>query len=104
MSEPETPHSPVLPLSEAARYVGRTANALKVMRHRRRGPRGFLQEGRLMYFQADLDAWLHQGAQSDPRWAREHDPALRAPETKRARRASARKRPASTGAPATKAA
>lgn len=103
MTEPEAPHSPVLPLNEAARYVGRTPNALKVMRHRRRGPRGFVHEGRLMYFQADLDAWLAEGAAADPRFNRE-DPTCKPVEASRPRRTTARKRPATSGSATPKAA
>lgn len=65
MTEPENPRSPVLPLKDAARYVHRTPNAMKVMRHRGRGPACFLHEGRLMYYVADLDAWLAASAAAD---------------------------------------
>lgn len=103
MSEPEAPHSPVKTLKDAAEYVGRTPGALKILRHRRRGPRGFVHEGRLMYFKADLDAWLQAGAAADPRFNGE-DPTCRPAEASRPRRTKARKRPASTGSATPKAA
>lgn len=68
MTTHSPPESPVLTLRETARYVRRSENALKLLRHKGRGPAGFLQEGRLMYFLADVDAWLASGAASDARY------------------------------------
>jgi hypothetical protein len=65
--QPPTPESPVLTLAQAASYTGRTKNALKILRHRRRGPKSFLQDGRLYYYRADVDAWLAAGAAADSR-------------------------------------
>jgi hypothetical protein len=75
--------SPVLTTKEAAVYCRRTPNAMKILRHRRKGPKSFEQGGRIYYYRSALDAWLADGAASDSRSNRELDPTLQAPEPKR---------------------
>lgn len=88
MTEPESPRPPVLPLNKAAAYVGRTPNAMKILKHRHRGPRCFVQDGRLMYYVADLDAWLAEGAAADPGFDPANNPVLVPPQAKRTRKTS----------------
>lgn len=75
--------SPVLTTKEAAVYCRRTPNAMKILRHRRKGPESFEQGGRIYYYRSACDAWLADGASSDSRSNRELDPTLHAPEPKR---------------------
>ncbi|KPC95425.1 hypothetical protein ADL27_09220 [Streptomyces sp. NRRL F-6602] len=69
-----TQTSPVKNLADAAAYLGRTKNALKIMRHRGSGPRSFLAGGRICYYTADLDAWLAGQAEADKRFNPALDP------------------------------
>lgn len=84
-----TPHKPpVLNIKEAAKYLGRTPNALKILRHRRRGPRSFIAAGRIKYYVRDLDDWLAKNAAADSRFNRDLDPMQSAPEPRRTRSAA----------------
>ena len=91
MAEPENPRSPVLPLEDAARYVGRTPNAMRILRHRHRGPKCFLQDGRLMYYVVHLNEWLAEAAAADPRFNPALDPTRVPPQAKRPRKAVVKK-------------
>lgn len=88
-NEPPT-QSPVLNLEAAAVYTGRSKNALKILRHRRRGPRSFLSEGRICYYRADIDDWLATSADADSRFNTALAPTEHRPEARR----SAHRRPA----------
>ncbi|MFD7861808.1 helix-turn-helix domain-containing protein [Streptomyces sp. NPDC059783] len=77
----ETPTlSPVLSLAQAAKYLDRSKNALRILRHRHRGPASFLSEGRIYYFRSSCDAWLAGQAAADPRYNPGGDPAGVAPQ------------------------
>lgn len=78
-----TTASPVMNNKAAAKYLGRTANALRILRHRRRGPKSFLKDGQIWYFVADLDDWLNEAAQADSRFNLALDPT-RVPAQRRA--------------------
>jgi hypothetical protein len=87
----ETVSSPVMDNNTAARYLGTTPNALRILRHRRRGPKSFKRNGedksgRILYFKSDLDAWLNEAAQADSRFNPDLDPT-RVP-AQRSRRAA----------------
>lgn len=75
--------SPVLTIKEAAVYCRRSPNAMKILRHRRKGPDSFLKAGRIYYYRHDLDAWLADGAAADSRSNRDLDPTLQAPRVRR---------------------
>ncbi len=77
----------VMNINQAAKYVGRSPNALRILRHRRRGPRSFICDGRLAYYPADLKAWLEQAANADSRFNPALDPT-RVPAQTRGRRAA----------------
>jgi hypothetical protein len=84
----KTPHSaepPVKTVAEAAAYVRRSPNALRILRHRRRGPRSFIRDGRVLYYTADLKAWLEEAANADSRFNSALDPT-RVPPQARGRR------------------
>ncbi|WP_445520539.1 DNA-binding protein [Streptomyces sp. NEAU-174] len=85
----QSPHlaSPVMNTKQAAAYVHRTPNAMKILRHRRKGPKSFEQGGRIYYYVAELDRWLAAGAASDSRSNAELDPTTQAPEARPSRRA-----------------
>lgn len=85
---PHIHEPPVLTLVAAAEYVGRTPNAMKILRHRRRGPASFVQDGRLYYYRCCLDAWLAEGAASDSRFNPALDPTQGAPEPRRTKSAA----------------
>ncbi|WUH94617.1 helix-turn-helix domain-containing protein [Streptomyces sp. NBC_00433] len=90
MSTDNTPTdtaSPLMNNKEAARYLKRTPNALRILRHRRRGPKSFIKDGRIWYFSADLDAWLNEAAQADSRFNPDLDPT-RVPAQTRGSRAA----------------
>lgn len=90
MNAENTPHdtaSPVMSNKSAARYLGRTPNALRILRHRRRGPKSFLKDGRIWYFVADLDAWLNEAAQADSRFNPALDPTRVPPQSRGSRAA-----------------
>ncbi|MGW1997205.1 DNA-binding protein [Embleya sp. NPDC001921] len=80
-------------LPEAAEYLRTTPNALKLRRRRRTGPPSFLEEDtrRLLYFVADLDAYLARSARADSRSNTALSPLNKKPEPRGARAA---KRPA----------
>lgn len=48
----------LLLLTEAADYLGRPTKTLQRWRHEGRGPRSAMVGGRVVYDQADLDAWI----------------------------------------------
>ncbi|NUW06283.1 helix-turn-helix domain-containing protein [Streptomyces sp. CAI-21] len=73
-------------LTEAAKYIGRSRSALKTLRHRRRGPRSFLADGRIYYYVADLDAWLAGQASADSRFNPALDPTRAPAQPRRSRR------------------
>lgn len=78
---------PVMNVKEAAAYVRRSPNALRILRHRRRGPRSFICDGLILYYTADLKAWLEQAANADSRFNPALDPT-RVPAQTRGRRAA----------------
>jgi hypothetical protein len=55
---------------------------MKIMRHRRKGPRSFNLDGRIYYYVHELDAWLAGGAASDSRSNRALDPTRETPKPK----------------------
>lgn len=82
----QTPHlaSPVMNTKQAAAYVHRTPNAMKILRHRRKGPKSFEADGRIYYYVTELDSWLANGAASDSRSNPDLDPTLQDPEPRAA--------------------
>jgi predicted DNA-binding transcriptional regulator AlpA len=48
----------LLMLTEASDYLGRPTKTLQRWRHEGRGPRSAMVGGRVVYDQADLDAWV----------------------------------------------
>lgn len=81
MADMPTPQPPVLNQKEAAAYLGTTPAALKKRRHRRQGPPSFLQEDvrRVLYYVADLDAYLAAGAKADSRTNPQLNPLTQVP-------------------------
>jgi hypothetical protein len=82
-----TTASPVMNNKAAAQYLGRTPNALRILRHRRRGPKSFIKDGQIWYFVADLDAWLNEAAQADSRFNPDLDPTRVPPQARGAKAA-----------------
>lgn len=81
--QPNEVASPVMTTPEAALYCRRSPNAMKILRHRRKGPKSFKRDGRIYYYRAALDDWLADGAASDSRSNSDLDPTLQAPQLKR---------------------
>lgn len=94
------PHrkSPVMNTNEAAAYVRRSPNAMKILRHRDKGPDCFQQDGRIYYYVTELDRWLAAGAAADPRSNRDPAPTQIPQCTRRSRSSAAAKTPAKTAA------
>ncbi|MEU0934300.1 DNA-binding protein [Embleya sp. NPDC005971] len=85
MADTQAPPSPVLNQKEAAAYLRTTPGALKKRRHRRKGPRSFLEQDtrRVLYYLTDLDEYLADSAQADSRSNPELSPLTQAPELRR---------------------
>lgn len=77
----------VMTTKEVAAFLRKTENALRIMRHRRRGPRSFERDGRIFYYRADVKAWLAEGANADSRFNPDLDPT-RVPAQTRGHRAA----------------
>jgi helix-turn-helix protein len=89
-----TPHNPQRPhdgardapavfsTKEAAAYLGVAAPTLRTWRHRRRGPKSFRMEGRIVYRRSALDEFIDACESADSRSNRELDPLNRPPELK----------------------
>lgn len=69
--------SPVMDLDETAAYTRRSKNALRILRHRGRGPRSFLIEGQIHYYRADVEAWIAERASVDKHFNAALDPVKR---------------------------
>jgi hypothetical protein len=87
MSDTTAAQSDVMTTKEVACYLRKTPNALKIMRHRRVGPRSFKRDGRIYYYAADVRAWLAEGANADSRFNPDLDPT-RVPAQTRGHRAA----------------
>ncbi|PBC72215.1 hypothetical protein BX265_5010 [Streptomyces sp. TLI_235] len=72
-------------LPETARYIKRTPKALRSLRERGGGPKGFRSGGRVLFYIADVDAWLAHGHASDRHTNPALDPTRRKPEPRRSR-------------------
>jgi hypothetical protein len=79
---------------EAAAYVRRSPNAMKILRHRRKGPDSFERDGRILYYVAELDRWLAAGAATDSRSNRDLDPTAHVPRPRRSQAKTPRRAPA----------
>ncbi|AJT67416.3 hypothetical protein T261_5800 [Streptomyces lydicus] len=75
----------VFSTKEAAAYLGVAVPTLRTWRHRRRGPKSFRMEGRIVYRRTELDAYLDACEAADSRSNPDLDPLNRAPELKRGR-------------------
>lgn len=69
--------SPVMDLEETAAYTKRSKNALRILRHRDRGPRSFLVEGQIHYYRVDVEAWIAEHASRDKHFNADLDPVKR---------------------------
>jgi hypothetical protein len=70
---------------EAAAYLGVAVATMRTWRHRRRGPKSFRMEGRIVYRQSALDEYIDACESADSRSNPELDPLNRAPELKAGR-------------------
>jgi len=89
MAVPTEVEARSLPTPLAAKYIGRTTNALRIMRQRGKGPRGYRPEGSqaVHYLVEDLDSYLREQAAAHPADPADH-PIHRAVEIKRPRRSA----------------
>lgn len=75
----------VLTTKQAAAYLGVAVATLRTWRHRRRGPKSFRMEGRIVYRRSALDAYLDACESADSRSNESLNPLNRPPEVRRGR-------------------
>ncbi|MEU6768585.1 hypothetical protein ABZ916_39505 [Streptomyces sp. NPDC046853] len=80
-SNPPT-QSPVMDLDETSAYTRRSKNALRILRHRGRGPRSFLIEGQIHYYRVDVVDWVAERASLDKHFNAALDPVKRPTEVR----------------------
>lgn len=56
----------LMKMTEVSEYTGISISTLRWLRHQRRGPKGGVVAGRVMYRQSDVDAWLDAQFENDP--------------------------------------
>jgi hypothetical protein len=67
---------------DAATYLGVAVATMRTWRHRRRGPKSFRMEGRIVYRRAALDEYIDACESADSRSNAKLDPLNREPEHK----------------------
>lgn len=70
----------VLTTRQAAAYLGVAIPTLRTWRHRRRGPKSFRMEGRIVYRRTELDAYVDACEAADSRSNPDLNPLNRPPE------------------------
>jgi DNA-binding transcriptional MerR regulator len=55
----------LLVIGEVAERLRLTSQSLRVLRHRGRGPKGFIVAGSLRYFRSDVDQWIREQQERD---------------------------------------
>lgn len=90
MSEqPERPPGPYLNTEELADRWRRTPNAIRILRHRRRAPKGYLDGGKLLFPLADVEAFEAARQAVDSRFNTALDPTKKPIEARSSRRRAA---------------
>lgn len=64
-ASPPTLLADVIDIDEAARITKRTTNALRILRHRDRGPRSWKYGKKIHYYRADVEAWFAEQQAAD---------------------------------------
>lgn len=85
--QPALPPGPYLTAEElGARWGGRTANAIKILRHRRRAPKGYVEGGKLLFPLDEVEAWEAAKQAADSRFNTALDPTKQPVQTRRSPR------------------
>ncbi|MER7174219.1 helix-turn-helix domain-containing protein [Streptomyces mesophilus] len=85
MNDQALPASPFFTTRQAAAYLNRPVDTLRVWRHRRFGPPSFRQGRKVMYRIADLDTWIAECESGDSRSNSDLDPLQQDPESRKGR-------------------
>lgn len=98
-----TPHAPpeqepYLTTKELAARWRRSPNALRIMRHRRQGPRSYRFGREVRWPLAEIEAYEAAAREADSRWNTDLDPTKRKAESHRPKR-PARRRSAAKPSP-----
>lgn len=85
--DPELPEGPHLTTKELGkRWGNKTPNAIHILRHRRRAPKGFRVGGILLFPLAEVEAFERAKQEADSRFNTELDPTAKPVEARRAPR------------------
>lgn len=88
---------PYLTVKELAVRWKTTPNAIRIMRHRRKGPRSYKFRGQVRFPVAEIVAYETEAPKQDSRWNTDLDPTkCKADRTKRPARKRAASKPATT--------
>ena len=85
--QPDIPAGPHLTAEElGARWGGKTANAIIILRHRRRAPKGFRCGGKILFPLAEVEAFEAAKQAADSRFNTALDPTKKPVQARRSSR------------------